>query len=181
VFSFNGNKICTTGGGGMVVTNDDELGPKIRHLATTARVEKGWEFVHDAVGYNYRLPNLNAALGCAQLERLDAHVQKKRRLCGIYEELLAGLDSLRLFRGPAHSQSNYWLHVVLCPDSLLRDLFLQKSNEKGIQTRPCWRLMPDLPPFADALRADGLPVARELVSRIVNIPSSPDLAGGANS
>jgi dTDP-4-amino-4,6-dideoxygalactose transaminase len=176
IFSFNGNKICTTGGGGMVVTDDEELGAKIRHLATTAKVSDGWEFVHDAVGYNYRLPNLNAALGCAQMSRVAAHVASKRRLRALYADLLGNLGDLAVFHEPPEAHSNYWLNAVLCADRKQRDLLLAESNRRDIQTRPCWRLMPDLVPFANAPRADDLTVARELADRIVNIPSSPELA-----
>jgi perosamine synthetase len=181
IFSFNGNKICTTGGGGMVVTDDGGLGAKIRHLATTARVSDGWEFVHDAVGYNYRLPNLNAALGCAQMARVTAHIENKRRLRTIYADLLAGLDGLDVFHEPLQARSNYWLNAVLCADRRQRDLLLEASNHRDIQARPCWRLMPDLPPFANAIRADDLAVARDLADRIVNIPSSPELGEAATS
>jgi perosamine synthetase len=175
VFSFNGNKICTTGGGGMVVTNDEELGKKIRHLATTARISNGWEFDHDAVGYNYRLPNLNAALGCAQMSRVSQHVESKRRLSGIYEDMFADFESLEIFHEPINTRGNYWLNAVLCSDKRQRDLLLETSNSREIQTRPCWRLMPDLAPFAAALQADDLKVARDLAARMVNIPSSPEL------
>jgi perosamine synthetase len=175
IFSFNGNKICTTGGGGMVVTNDEELGAKIRHLATTARIPHGWEFEHDAIGYNYRLPNLNAALGCAQMSRVAAHVESKRRLRTIYASLLGDLDGLEVFGEPPHTRSNYWLNAVLCAHRAQRDLLVEISNHRDIQTRPCWRLIPDLPPFATAIRADELKVARDLVDRIANIPSSPEL------
>ena len=179
VFSFNGNKICTTGGGGMVVTDDDELGAKIRHLATTAKVSDGWEFVHDAVGFNYRMPNLNAALGCAQMSRVAAHVASKRHLQALYADLLGGLNGLAVFHEPPQTRSNYWLNAVLCADKTQRDLLLEVSNRRDIQTRPCWRLMPDLAPFARAPRADDLTIARELADRIVNIPSNPELADGA--
>jgi perosamine synthetase len=181
VFSFNGNKICTTGGGGMVVTDDDALGAKIRHLATTAKVSDGWEFVHDAVGYNYRLPNLNAALGCAQMSRVPGHVASKRRLRTLYADLLDGVGGLAVFQEPPQTRSNYWLNAVLCTDRKQRDRLLAESNRRDIQTRPCWRLMPDLAPFASAPRADDLTVARELADRIVNIPSSPELAQGEAS
>lgn len=176
VFSFNGNKICTTGGGGMIVTDDDVLGSRIRHLATTARIVEGWEFVHDEVGYNYRLPNLNAALGLAQMNRLQGFVEAKRRLWEFYAGLMHGLDGVELFAEPHAARSNYWLHAVLFPDRALRDLFLKESNGRDIQTRPCWRLMPDLTPYAKCICADGLSVARRMAARIVNIPSSPALA-----
>jgi len=176
--SFNGNKLVTTGGGGMLVTDDEELARRLKHLSTTARVPHRWEFDHDEPGFNDRLPNLNAALGCAQMERLPELLAAKRRLAARYAEVLDGVAGVRLFREREWATSNYWLNAVLLPDRAARDRFLDASNARGIQTRPCWRLLPDTGAWTEAMVADGLEGARWIVDRLVNLPSSPSLMMG---
>lgn len=171
--SFNGNKITTTGGGGAILTNDDTLGQLAKHLTTTAKVPHKWEFVHDHIGYNYRMPNLNAALGCAQLEKLPQFLQEKRALASAYQKAFAQLDEVSFFIEPEFAASNYWLNVIRvsteCSD--LRDTILQSTNERGLMTRPVWKLICDLPMYTDSPKMD-LTVARELEKTIINIPSS---------
>ena len=176
VLSFNGNKILTTGGGGAVITDDAALARRIKHLTTTARVAHGWEYDHDEVGYNYRLPNLNAALGCAQLEWLDDFVARKRRLAAMIAEALHGIAGIELLREPQGARSNFWLNGFLLERAELRDAVLTQTNERGLQTRPCWRLLADLPMYRGAPMARaGVARARERAARLVNIPSSPNL------
>jgi perosamine synthetase len=175
--SFNGNKIITTGGGGAILTNDLALGRRAKHLTTTARVAHRWEVTHDAVGYNYRLPNLNAALGCAQMERLPAMLEQKRALAARYIAAFAGLDGVRFVAEPADSRSNYWLNtVILAPEHAgQRDALLLALNNAGLMARPCWTLMHQLPTYTHCPRAP-LPVAETLERRLLNLPSSPFLA-----
>jgi perosamine synthetase len=174
--SFNGNKVVTTGGGGAVLTNDDALGRRARHLTTTARLAHRWSFIHDEVGYNYRLPNLNAALGCAQVEQLPGVIEAKRRLTQRYAQALAGLPEARLFLEQPWARSNYWLNALILerPDLALRDALLEDLNGRGIQARPVWTLMHRMAHFAACPRSD-LSVAESLDARIVNLPSSPVL------
>jgi aminotransferase in exopolysaccharide biosynthesis len=167
--SFNGNKIITTGGGGMILTND-ELGIRAKHMTTTAKKPHPFEFVHDEVGYNYRLPNLNAALGCAQLERLEKFIAAKRTLAARYEDLLHGSD-LRFFHEPANCRSNYWLNAVICQNREKRDELIKITNDKGVMTRPIWQLMNHLPIFKHCRHGD-LSNSEWLESRVVNLPSS---------
>lgn len=171
--SFNGNKTITTGGGGAILTNDAELGKRAKHLTTTAKVPHRWAFVHDEVGYNYRMPNLNAALGCAQLEQLPAMVEAKRNLFLKYRKAFADLRLARLFGEPAGCKSNYWLQVILLDESIAsqRDEILTATNDAGLMTRPVWTLMHKLAPFR-ACPAMDLSVAESLEGRIINIPSS---------
>lgn len=173
--SFNGNKIVTTGGGGAVLTNDADLARRARHLTTTARVPAGWEFDHDEVGYNYRLPNINAAMGCAQLEALPALLAAKRRLAEQYQAAFDTLAGVQFISEPPDTESNYWLCALLFDDPAQRDRFLEISNAKGIQTRPPWRPMHHLPMYAECPRMP-LNLTEDLVRRIANIPSSPFLA-----
>ena len=175
VLSFNGNKIITTGGGGMLLT-DEGTGTRAKHLTTTAKLPHAYEFVHDAVGYNYRLPNLNAALGCAQLEQLPSFLASKRALAGRYSEFFKGSD-LRFIVEPDDCYSNYWLNGVICQDRAQRDALLKSTNGAGVTTRPIWRLMTRLPMFAAALRGT-LENAEWLEARVVNLPSSV-LPGGS--
>lgn len=172
--SFNGNKVITTGGGGMLLTNE-QLGTKAKHLTTTAKKPHAYEFVHDEVGYNYRLPNLNAALGCAQLEQLNAFLAAKRQLAMNYKHELAQTD-LQFVTEPAHASSNYWLNAVVCNDLAQRDALLKATNDSGVMTRPIWKLMTHLPAFEHCLKGD-LSNAQWLESRIVNLPSSVPPAG----
>lgn len=167
--SFNGNKIITTGGGGMVLA-DEVLGARAKHLTTTAKKPHPYEFFHDEVGYNYRLPNLNAALGCAQLERIEQFVASKRLLAQRYAEQLKG-SALEFVREPAGCRSNYWLNAVICDDREQRDALLKATNDAGVMTRPIWQLMNRLPSFAHCRRGD-LSTAEWLEARVVNLPSS---------
>lgn len=167
--SFNGNKIITTGGGGMILT-DELLGARAKHLTTTAKQPHPYEYVHDEVGYNYRLPNINAALGCAQLERLEGFIDCKRALAARYAELLKGSE-LQFFQEPEGCRSNYWLNAVVCENSERRDALLKATNDGGVMTRPVWQLMSHLPIYARCLRGD-LTNAEWLEARVVNLPSS---------
>jgi perosamine synthetase len=173
--SFNGNKTVTTGGGGAVLTDDETLAVRLRHLATTARLPHQWEFDHDEPAFNYRLPNINAALGCAQLEQLSSFIEAKRALADIYFDMLDGVDELSVWREQSWAQSNYWLNAVFLPDRAKRDRFLQETNDVGIITRPCWRLLPETTAWRDAHVAGNLDQARSIVDRLVNLPSSPFL------
>jgi perosamine synthetase len=175
--SFNGNKVVTTGGGGAVLTNDAVLGKRAKHLTTTARVPHRWNFLHDEVGYNYRLPNLNAALGCAQLENLPSFIARKRELAARYEAAFAGVAGLRFLREPDSTKSNYWLNaIVLDPaQASHRDDLLAALNDAGYMSRPLWTLMHRLPMYAACPRMP-LPTAESLEARVINIPSSPKLA-----
>lgn len=180
VISFNGNKTVTTGGGGVIVTNDDTLAARLKHLTTTARLPDRWWFDHDAVGYNYRMPNINAALGCAQLELLPVFIDRKRDLAARYADLFSDLDGVATFAEPAGCESNFWLNALMFENADSRDRFLTQTNDAGIQTRPCWRLMPDTSVYAEAPRAGDLATARDFVERLVNIPSGPRLLHGTN-
>lgn len=171
--SFNGNKTVTTGGGGAVLTNDEELGRRVKHVTTTARVPHPWAFVHDQVGYNYRLPNINAALGCAQMEQLPGFLRAKRALSERYQRLFADMPGVRVVTEPAQCRSNYWLNNLLldaeCADQ--RDALLQATHESGVMTRPAWTLMHRLPMFRECPRMD-LSTAEAIEARLVSIPSS---------
>jgi perosamine synthetase len=171
--SFNGNKIVTTGGGGAVLTGDAELGARAKHLTTTARVAHRWNFLHDEVGFNYRMPNLNAALGCAQLEQLDGFIERKRRLAGRYEAALASVDGVQFLREPPGTRSNFWLNaLVLAPSHAAhRDALLAALNDAGLMSRPIWTLMHKLPMYSRCPRM-ALPVAESLEARVINLPSS---------
>lgn len=170
--SFNGNKTLTTGGGGMLLFNDPELGARAKHLTTQAKVPHRWEFRHDAIGYNYRMPNINAALGCAQLEQLDTLIQSKREIAAAYERFFADRPDIQFVTEPEGSFSNYWLCAILLPSREEREAFLEYSNDHGIMTRPVWELMTDLPMFEGCER-DKQQNTRWLADRLVNLPSSP--------
>ena len=174
--SFNGNKIITTGGGGAILTNDEELGRLAKHLTTTAKIPHRWEFNHDQIGYNYRMPNLNAALGCAQLEQLPGFIESKRLLAERYRCAFADIEGVRFFCEPVDCRSNYWLNVLLLDKKQEgeRDKLLDITNTGGIMTRPAWTPMHRLPMFADCPRMD-LSVAESLERRLINIPSSANL------
>ena len=174
--SFNGNKVVTTGGGGAVLTNDPVLGKRAKHLTTTARVPHRWSFLHDEVGYNYRLPNLNAALGCAQLERLPGMVERKRRLAARYDAAFAAVPGLRFLREPAGTTSNYWLNAIVLDRAEVgvRDELLARLNDAGYMSRPVWTLMHRLPMYATCPRAE-LGVAEQMEARVINLPSSAKL------
>ena len=167
--SFNGNKIITTGGGGMILAGE-ALGARAKHLTTTAKQPHPYEYVHDEVGYNYRLPNLNAALGCAQLEQLEAFIATKRELAARYAAHLKGSD-LQFVTEPADCRSNYWLNAVICDSRAQRDALLQATNDSRVMTRPIWALMNHLPMYADC-RKGSLVNAEWLEDRVVNLPSS---------
>ena len=170
VMSFNGNKIITAGGGGCIITDDEDLAKKAKHLTTTAKVPHKWEYAHDMVGYNYRMPNLNAALLVAQLESLDNFIDKKRKLADMYGEFFKGIDC-KFVKESAESSSNYWLNAIILNDKQQRDIFLNESNSQGVMTRPIWTLMHKLPMFKDAQCGD-LTNSEWLEERVVNIPSS---------
>lgn len=170
VFSFNGNKTITCGGGGALITDDEELAKKAKHLTTQAKIPHPWKFRHDEIGYNYRMPNLNAALACAQLEQLDAILKNKRELAAKYKNFFADTD-YKFVTEPNESESNYWLNVLVLKDEAARDEFLAKTNEAGVMTRPVWDLMSGLPMFENC-QNDGLENSKWLEERVVNIPSS---------
>jgi len=169
VLSFNGNKIMTTGGGGMLLLGE-ALGKRAKHLTTTAKTPHPYEFFHDEVGYNYRLPNLNAALGCAQLEQLPAFIESKRALAERYTSFFSGSD-LQPIIEPQHCRSNYWLNGVICETLVMRNDLLKATNDAGVMTRPIWTLMNRLPLYANAPHGP-LSNAEWLADRVVNLPSS---------
>jgi len=199
VLSFNGNKVITTGGGGMLLFNDEELAARAKHLTTQAKVPHPWEFNHDAIGYNYRMPNINAALGLAQLEQLPQFLQSKRKIAESYKEFfsitqppdskqpinqpacrrrqsgrsanLLENHSIVFINEPNHSNSNYWLNSILLSSKQERDAFLKFTNENGVMTRPAWTLMNELQMFANC-QTDGLKNAKDIADRLVNLPSS---------
>lgn len=169
-FSFNGNKTVTCGGGGAIVTNDDNLARRAKHLSTQAKVPHAWEFVHDEVGFNYRMPNLNAALACAQLEQLDAFVANKRELAQLYQTKFKSLN-VPVLGEIAGAKANYWLNGLVFEDRNQRDAFLKYSNDHGVMTRPVWELMHRLRMFSGGNNAP-LPNSEWIADRLVNIPSS---------
>lgn len=169
--SFNGNKVITTGGGGMVLCRSQDAGQKTKHVTTTAKVPHPYEFFHDEPGFNYRMPNLNAALGCAQMEVLPQFLQQKRELASRYADFFAD-SPFRFVHEPDYARSNYWLNAIICPDQDSREQLLQKTKAAGVMTRPVWQLMHRLPMFAHALRGD-LSYSEYIEARLVNLPSSP--------
>jgi aminotransferase in exopolysaccharide biosynthesis len=170
-FSFNGNKIITSGGGGVVVTDDEQLAKRAKHLTTTAKIPHKWEYEHDEIGYNYRMPNLNAALLVAQLEKLDDFIFSKRDLALKYEEFFSSNDDIDFIKEPDDSTSNYWLQSVIVKDVENRDEFLAFTNNNGIMTRPIWKLMNELDMFKDCQTTD-LSNSKYLEERVINITSS---------
>jgi perosamine synthetase len=170
VMSFNGNKIITAGGGGCILTNNEVLAKRAKHITTTAKVPHEWEYSHDMIAYNYRMPNLNAALIVAQLEQLDKFLLSKRELAKAYEVFFSNTDII-FIKEPKDSKSNYWLNTVFLKDNKNRDLFLDETNSAGVMTRPVWVLMNKLSIFKDAQQGD-LSNAEWLEQRVVNIPSS---------
>jgi perosamine synthetase len=169
-YSFNGNKTITCGGGGIIVTNNDELGKLAKHLTTQAKVPHRWEYVHDHIGYNYRCPNLNAALACAQLEQLDTFLDNKRITANKYKKFFNN-TSIEFIEEPSDSKSNYWLNAILLPSHEERNAFLTETNDSGIMTRPIWALMHRLEMFKNCMH-DGLLNSLDIENRLVNIPSS---------
>ena len=171
VLSFNGNKIITTGGGGMLLFNDEELAAKAKHLTTQAKVPHPWEIKHDKIGYNYRMPNINAALGVAQLEQMNNYLASKRRLAEAYKKFFAQME-IQFFEEPVNSLSNYWLNSILLNNREERDAFLKYTNNNGVMTRPVWELMNNLPMYV-SYESDALVNANYISKRLVNLPSSP--------
>lgn len=171
VLSFNGNKTITTGGGGMLLFQDVALGNYAKYITTQAKVPHRWEFSHDAIGYNYRMPNINAALGCAQMENIDCFISNKRETARLYQDFFENLEGIECFIEPENCRSNYWLNAVILPDKSHQEKFLQYTNDNGIMTRPIWRLMNKLPMFSDC-ETDNLEQTQWFEARIVNIPSS---------
>ena len=170
IYSFNGNKTVTCGGGGAIVTNDEALAQKAKHITTTAKVRHPYEYVHDMTGYNYRLPNINAALACAQLEQLNTFVENKRELAKLYQDFFASLN-IPFIKEPMNARSNYWLNTIVLQDKESRGSFLKVSNGAGVMTRPTWRLLNRLEMFTHCQCGD-LSTAEWLEDRAVNIPSS---------
>ena len=178
VLSFNGNKTITTGGGGAILTNNEAIARRAKHLTTTAKLPHKWEFIHDEIGFNYRMPNINAALGCAQLEQLSLKLASKKKLHDLYKDSFSKFEEIELFNEPADTSSNYWLQAILISKEFdyLRDEILSETNNSGYMTRPVWGLLNELSQFKNSptMNLDG---ARDLAKRVINIPSSPNLAG----
>jgi dTDP-4-amino-4,6-dideoxygalactose transaminase len=173
ILSFNGNKPVTTGGGGMIITNDEKLAAKAKHLTTTAKKPHRWEFVHDMVGYNYRMPNINAAVGCAQMERFADVLENKRTTAYKYKNFFDEM-SVAFVVEPVNCQSNYWLNSIILKDRQQRDQFLAYAADNGVQARPVWTLMNKLPMFSHC-QNEHTEIAQCLEDRLVNIPSSVQL------
>ncbi|MFS1863867.1 aminotransferase DegT [Vibrio tasmaniensis ZS-17] len=169
--SFNGNKIITTGGGGMVLCKTEGLGARTKHVTTTAKVPHPYEFFHDEPGFNYRMPNLNAALGCAQMEVIEQYLKQKRQLAKCYGDLFIGTD-FQFVTEPDYAQSNYWLNAIICPDKKSREEILAGTNSAGVMTRPIWQLMHRLPMFEKAMRGD-LTYSEFIEAHLINLPSTP--------
>lgn len=182
VLSFNGNKTITTGAGGAILTDDASLAARAKHLTTTAKEPHPFEYVHDAIGYNYRLPNLNAAMGVAQLEKLDDILRRKRRLALRYIEMMRDIPGVKVFTEPTDCRSNYWLNTLILDkaDMAVRDQLLTALNAAGLQSRPIWRPMHQLAMFKEC-PAMSLHVTEGIAQRAVNVPSSPGLVGGDNA
>lgn len=170
-FSFNGNKIITSGGGGVIVTNNEELAKKAKHLTTTAKVPHPYEYVHDEIGYNYRMPNLNAALLVAQLEQIDKFKENKKELASRYKKFFENIEDINFIKETKDSDSNYWLQAVILKDKSSRDEFLEITNKNSVMTRPIWKLMNELKMFKSC-QCSSLKNSKYLEQRIVNIPSS---------
>ncbi len=176
IFSFNGNKTITTGGGGAIITNDLELSKKAKHLTTTAKVNHKWEFMHDEVGYNYRLPNINAALGCAQLEKISEMLVSKRKLAMRYKEAFDGVADVKFISEPENCKSNYWLNTIRI-DAVSENekkILLEETNKANIMTRPCWKLLNELNMYRECPSMD-LTVSKKLEKTLINIPSSASI------
>ncbi|MBF0363053.1 MAG: LegC family aminotransferase [Oligoflexia bacterium] len=169
IFSFNGNKVATTGGGGIIVTNDDDLAKKIKHVTKTAKLKHEWEFFHDELGYNFRMPNINAAIGLAQLENIPVFLKKKRYLAEKYRRFFYNLK-VPFIVEPKNALSNYWLNAIILPDKKTRDDFLQYSYANGVRCRPLWELMFKLPMY-EKCQKTNMDISNYLQERIVNLPS----------
>jgi len=176
VLSFNGNKIITTGGGGAIITNDEAFADHIKHITTTAKIPHRWRFMHDDIGYNYRMPNLNAALGCAQLSKLESFLLSKRKLFSLYNETFKDFKEIRLMQEPKNCESNYWLQTLILDKSLanMRDILLEITNKNNLITRPAWDLIHTLEPYKGCPKSETV-VSRDIASRLINIPSSANL------
>ena len=177
ILSFNGNKIITTGGGGALLTNDINIAAYAKHISTTAKVKHDWRFVHDEIGFNYRMPNLNASVGCAQMQKLNYFIKNKRNLFLKYFEVFKSIQGVRLFSEPINSKSNYWLQTLVLEKGYEKELddILESTNSIGIMTRPAWELLHQLDIYRDCPRAP-LPIAESLSKRIINIPSNTFLS-----
>ncbi|TGM44546.1 LegC family aminotransferase [Leptospira biflexa] len=175
--SFNGNKTITTGGGGAILTQDEALAKHAKHITTTAKIPHSWDYVHDEIGYNYRMPNINAALGCAQLESLPSFLESKRILFHKYKDAFQSIDSVSIMEEPKNCKSNYWLQTLRLGDELktARDSLLKNTNDNGVMTRPCWRLLHTLEPFKNSPKME-MNVAESLEQTLINIPSSSFLS-----
>ena len=171
ILSFNGNKTITTGGGGMILTDDDELGPLAKHLTTTAKKPHPWKFEHNMIGYNYRLPNINAALGCAQMEMLPEILKNKRETAHIYQDFFQTITDINFITEPEDCISNYWLNAILLKDMKERDAFLEQANAQKVRCRPAWILMNKLEMFNHCLTTE-IPISEKIESKLVNVPSS---------
>lgn len=169
-FSFNGNKTITTGGGGMIITDDETLAKHAKHITTTAKRPHPYEFVHDEIGYNYRLPNINAALGCAQMENLPRLLESKRSIAAAYAKFFAD-SGVTFITEPVNAKANYWLNALVLEDMPTRESFLKTLNAAGVMSRPIWRLMNELPMFQDCQSSD-LSNSKWLEERVINLPSS---------
>ncbi len=174
--SFNGNKIITTGGGGVILTDNKDLAAKLKHITTTAKLKHPWNSVHDQIGYNYRMPNINAALGCAQLERINFFLSKKRKLYDLYKKKFHDQNWLKLLKEQDKSKSNYWLQTIILnkPDRKLLNNILSHSNSEGVVTRPVWKLISELEPYKNCPKSE-LDNSMSLENRIINIPSGVNL------
>ncbi|MER2076736.1 LegC family aminotransferase [Psychrobacillus psychrotolerans] len=170
--SFNGNKILTTGGGGAILTNNDQIADYAKHLTTTAKVPHRWAYEHDEIGYNYRMPNINAAIGCAQLQKLPKFIEQKRQLTLVYGDLIKRLDGVTLFNEAIHTKGNYWLQSLILEETFSRDAVLEFLNENGVMSRPIWTPMDELGQFQQMPKAD-LTVTKRLKNSLINIPSTP--------
>ena len=176
ILSFNGNKIITTGGGGMILTNDIKLASMAKHLTTTAKVPHKWNYVHDSIGYNYRMPNINAALGLAQLENIQEKIKSKRKLYQKYFKIFKGINGVKILRESKNCISNYWLQTLILDEkySNNHEKILKLTNKNKIMTRPLWELMSNLKPYKDCQHSP-LPISKSLRKRVINLPSSPGL------
>ena len=173
ILSFNGNKIITTGGGGALLTDDSTLAKKAKHISTTAKVPHQWRYIHNEIGFNYRLPNINAALGCAQFEKIEKFLKSKRDLFNKYNEVLDSIEGIKLFKEPENSKSNYWLQTIILENGYESEfeIILENTNRNNIMTRPAWDLIHELEMYLDCPKSP-LPVSKSLSKRIINIPSS---------
>ena len=182
VISFNGNKTITTGNGGAILTNSYDLAKRARHLTTTAKVPHKWEYLHDEIGYNYRMSNVNAAIGCAQLENLKTILLSKRKLYEVYSNKFSKISELTLFKEPSNCESNYWLQTIILKNENKKELevILSETNKNRIFTRPAWKLISELKPYQDCPKMD-LTCSKSLSKRVINIPSSPNILRDINN